>query len=570
VTPCEHENKRASRDRYGAGVPGDDYMLGSHQAAVEARLAEWVAQKAADRIWAKDSTFWSPTAVSELTDRLGWLRLPETMLPETEDITGFASEVRGQGYKHAVLLGMGGSSLAPEVYQAVFGNRHGFPHLLIMDSTHPDAVRAIEETIDPVATLFIVASKSGTTVESLSFFRYFYDKQAAGGNRPGLHFVAISDPGTPLMDLAAERGFRRVFAAVPDVGGRYSALSHFGLVPAALIGMDITDYLARAGVMAARCRLRGDGETNPGLVLGATLGELALAGRDKITFVTSPSLAAFPQWLEQLIAESTGKQGKGIVPVVDEPLARPASYGRDRVFACLSLRDELDRDIEGLLTRLASDGHPVLRFELPQKSDLAGEMFRWEMAVAAAGAVLGIHPFNQPDVQRSKSLAKQAMAEGGKDKTDGVDAVPVEAGERTAGALSKLLGTARPGDYLALQVYVSPSPDVGAVLQTIRTLLRDRFRVATTLGFGPRFLHSTGQLHKGGPDSGIFMQMVDRPRSDIKVPETDFTFGRLVSAQALGDYRALCRENRRVVRIDLGADTLNGLRTLERMVRKGG
>jgi transaldolase/glucose-6-phosphate isomerase len=538
------------------------YQLGRYESGVRARLADWTAGRAADRIWKKDFTFWSPRRVPELTDRLGWLGLPETMEHRVDDLDSLTAEVQQESIQHVVLLAMGGSSLAPEVYQAVFGNRSGFPPLLVLDSTHPDAVGAIEGQIDPKNTLFIVASKSGTTVESLSFFRYFYHRLSNASDRPGSRFIAITDPGSPLEDLAAERGFRRVFRADPEVGGRYSALSHFGLVPAALIGIDAAGYLRRGRHMAARCRRSGDQDANPGLKLGAILGELWSAGRDKITLFTSRSLESFPKWLEQLIAESTGKDGKGLVPVVGEPLGKPEAYGEDRVFVYLCLSGEQDPDRDALLGQLASKGHPVLRFEIGEKAGLAGEMFRWEMGVAAAGAVLGIHPFNQPDVQRAKSFAKQAMSGEGRGPGSDVETIPADAGDELSRSVGRLFATVRARDYVGLQAFIAPTEACVEALDAIRARLRDRHRIAATTGFGPGFLHSTGQLHKGGPDSGIFLQLVDSPTRDMEVPETGFTFGRLISAQALGDYQALSEAGRRAIRIGLGQDPPEGLRRL--------
>jgi transaldolase/glucose-6-phosphate isomerase len=549
---------------------GESYALGAYESAVKARVGQWTEDGLARRIWQKDFTVWSTTRVPEITDRLGWLRLPDTMEAEVEDLEAFAAEVRSESFEHVVLLGMGGSSLAPEVYKTTFGNRAGYPRLTVLDSTHPDAVRAVRQEIDPRATLFVVASKSGTTIETLCFFRYFYHLLSTDGERAGSHFIAITDPGTPLERLAAERGFRRAFLAPPDVGGRYSALSHFGLVPAALIGLDIGGYIGEARRMAGRCASAGTGDDNPGLFLGAALGELVLAGRDKITLVTSPSLQAFPGWLEQLIAESTGKDGKGMVPVAGEPLAEPGVYDNDRLFAYVSLGDQADPRTEDLLRDLASNGHPVVRFYVAQKLGLASEMFRWEMAVASASALLGVHPFNQPDVQEAKTLARKAMSSDEPHPSDEADAIPVESEERIAAALQEILAGADRGDYLSLQAYIAHSPESARALQAVRESLRSTYRVATTLGFGPRFLHSTGQLHKGGPNKGIFIQLVDRPHKDLPVPETDFTFGSLISAQSLGDLRALRRRNRRVIRIELGPETVRGLERLLAAIESAG
>jgi transaldolase/glucose-6-phosphate isomerase len=454
---------------------------------------------------------------------------------------------------------MGGSSLAPEVFQRTFGNSSGYPELMVLDSTHPAAVRAVEARLDLARSLFIVSSKSGTTTEMLSFYQYFWRQVAHGTQAPGRQFIAITDPGTPLGALARERAFRRVFLAPPDVGGRYSALTVFGLVPAALIGVDVRGLLDRARRMAEACGSVVASHENPGLSLGAALGQFALAGCDKVTFVVSPSLDALPAWLEQLIAESTGKDGRGIVPVAEEVLAGPEVYSNDRVFVHLRLGGQKQSDANANLAAAENAGHPVIRIQLAEKLDLGQEFFRWEVAVAAAGAVLGIHPFNQPDVELAKQLARKAMAKKGSEQKDAAQTISVAQPAELRKAVSSWLGNARPGDYIALQAYLAPSPETTGRLQDLRHRLRERPRLATTLGYGPRFLHSTGQLHKGGQNTGLFLQLVDEPTSDLPVPETDYTFGALIQAQALGDYQALKQRGRRVLRVQLGGDTARGL-----------
>jgi transaldolase/glucose-6-phosphate isomerase len=563
MSSFEHEAQYGG-EAAGGGVR-ESYALGDYEPAVRDRLQEWTAGGAARRIWNKDFTFWSPVEVPEIADRLGWLRLPETMQDEIDDIAAFAEKVRSEEIEHIVLLGMGGSSLAPQVYRDVFGNRPGHPRLVVLDSTHPLAVRAVEQHIDIRATLFIVASKSGTTVEPLSLLKHFYYSMPTTAAESGARFTAITDPGTPLDDLAREREFRRVFHAVPDVGGRYSALGHFGLVPAALIGVDIGDYLTGAARMAAACRSPEPADANPGLLLGACLGEIALAGRDKLTFVTSPRLHAFSEWLEQLIAESTGKEGKGIIPVVGESATAPDGYQADRLFVHISFGDD-DSLVEDRLRGLVSEGHPVIRFRLREENDLAAEMFRWEVATAAACSVLGVHPFNQPDVEKAKSLAREVMSGEREGATDAAGTIPVERGEQLARTLKEALGSRNRRDYLSLQAYTARSPEVEAAVRRLGASLSERYGMATTIGFGPRFLHSTGQLHKGGPDTGIFIQMLDEPAEDMKVPETGFTFGRLICAQALGDYRALCLKNRRVIRVNLGRDAAQGIERLGALI----
>jgi transaldolase/glucose-6-phosphate isomerase len=540
-----------------------DLRLGDHQERVEERLAEWQENRFADRLWSRDHTLWSSTPLPELTDRLGWLDLPAGMLEQVTDLQEFAAAVRKDGFTHILLLGMGGSSLAPEVFQATFGNEEGYPALRILDSTHPGAVQAAAAEIDPETTLFIVSSKSGGTVETISFFRYFHTLLGDRIDDPGRNFVAITDPGSPLADLAGEHGFRRVFETPPEVGGRYSALTFFGLLPAALIGVDITALLAGAREMAKATTFAAPGPANPALTLGATLGELALAGLDKVTFLASPSLQAFPAWLEQLIAESTGKEGHGIVPVADEPVGEPEAYGRDRLFVAFSLAGEESPADTTLLTALEEKGHPVIRITLEGKEDLGREMYAWEIAVAAAGSVLGINPFDQPDVQLAKDLARQAMsgeADDGPALEEHLTADPAEL-ER---AVYHWARQAKAGDYFSLQAWLPPSDGLTARIQSLQAFLRDRRKLAVTLGYGPRFLHSTGQLHKGGPDRALVLQLVDDIDADLPVPGTDYSFGSLARAQAVGDYRALQQRGRRILRINLGRDRDRALSALER------
>jgi transaldolase/glucose-6-phosphate isomerase len=419
----------------------------------------------------------------------------------------------------------------------------------------------VENRIDPQRTLFLVSSKSGTTTEPLSFFHYFWERAGKQGRR----FIAITDPGTPLAHMAQQRGFRRVFEAPADVGGRYSALTVFGLLPAALIGVDIQRVLDLAWQMTEACAVGSTLSANPGLSLGAALGELAVAGRDKVTFVSSPSLVSLPDWIEQLIAESTGKDDKGIVPIAGEPLGQPGIYGNDRVFVDLCLRGEEDAGVTARIDALQAAGHPVIRIKLEEKAFLGAEFFRWEIATAAAGAVLGVHPFNQPDVQLAKELARKAMQDSGAGAAAADDLIPAAA--NLASALKAWLGEARPGDYIALQAYLAPALETMVALENIRFVLRDHLRLATTVGYGPRFLHSTGQLHKGGPNTGLFLQLVDDASGDLAVPESAYSFGALVRAQATGDADALRRRGRRLLRLSLGADPAAGLRNLEAVLR---
>jgi transaldolase/glucose-6-phosphate isomerase len=536
--------------------------LGSYLPVVRDRLESWNGEDFARRLWAKDPTLWSAEPQPELTDRLGWLMLHETMRDKLPALRSLAESVKTEGFLHVVLLGMGGSSLAPEVYQRTFGNSAGYPELHVLDSTHPDAVRAVADRVDPARTIFVVSSKSGGTLETMSGFRFFWSQVVDRTDTPGTHFVAVTDPGSSLDVLAAERGFRATFHAPADVGGRYSALTDFGLVPAVLIGVDPAKLLDRAAGIAEATGPFVSALQNPALQLGAAMGELARQGRDKVTYVVSLSLAAFPNWVEQLVAESTGKDGKGIVPVAGEALMSPDAYGPDRFFVHLTLNGDRDDDQATALQLLEAAGHPVARIAIEDPYDLAAEMFRAEMATAAAGAVLGIHPFNQPDVQLAKTLAQDAM-EGTGDQGEPPPQVSTGDSAALAGHIGELLDTIGPGDYLAIQAYLPMESSIGEVLDSIRTELQERFRMATTVGYGPRFLHSTGQLHKGGPPSGVFLQIVDEPDLDLDVPETDYSFGRLIAAQSVGDYRALAQRDQRVLRVNLGSSRSSGLAALQ-------
>ena len=523
---------------------------------VEAALGELAERDAVGRLWARDPALWRPDPAEqrELVDRLGWLSLPRSMRAEVPALERFAEEARREGVRHVVLCGMGGSSLAPEVFRLTFGSAQGCPRLIVLDSTDPGAVRAVDAAIDPAATLFLVASKSGGTVEVAALLAHFWE--AAG--RRGDRFCAITDPGTGLERLARERRFRRVFLNPPDIGGRYSALSLFGLVPAALIGLDLGRLLDRAGAEQALCGPDHPAARNPGAWLGAFMGGLARAGRDKLTLLTAPGIAGFGLWAEQLLAESTGKQGRGIIPVVGEPPGPAEAYGEDRCFVALRLdgagADAPDRAVAALRGR-----QPLVVARLADRYDLGAEMYRWEVATALAGALLGIHPFDQPNVQESKDntsrVLREAQASGHLPPAPPEVCLEIADAEAVASFLAR--ATARA--YVALQAYLTPGEEVERRLQTLRALLRDHFQVATTLGFGPRFLHSTGQLHKGGPASGVFLQLTYRPMDDLPVPGQPYSFGELIAAQALGDLQSLRARQLPVARVDLGADVLGGL-----------
>ena len=560
-------------------VKAVEYNLGPYQRNVDKALVELTENRIISRIWGHDYTVWKhdPT---EITNRLGWLHSPEVMAESVERITGFVEGVRKDGYTDALLLGMGGSSLAPEVFRKTLGVNEGYLDLSVLDSTDPGAILAHAERLVPSRTLFIVSTKSGTTVETLSFFKFFYNwlRESVGEERPGEHFIAITDPGTPLVDLARRYRFRECFLNDPDIGGRYSALSYFGLVPAALIGMDVGTLLDRATTMVGNCEACNSPVEgyNHGARLGAVLGELAMSGRDKVTLISSLQIESFGDWVEQLIAESTGKEDRGILPVVWEKVGPPASYGADRLFVYMRL--EGDEVYERAVAELEGAGHPVVRLSLNDTSELGGQFFLWEMAVAVGGHRLGINPFDQPNVEAAKSLARQVVAEYTEKGSLPLETPALSAdgiavyGEITAGnpfeALTRFLGAAQSGSYIALQAFLQPTLEVHEALQNLRTGLRDRFRLATTLGFGPRFLHSTGQLHKGDAGKGLFLQFTaDAPR-DAEIPdeagshESSMSFGVLKAAQAIGDRQALISRGRKVIRFHFERDLIGGLTQL--------
>jgi len=541
-------------------VDPQSWNLGADAERVGTRWESWQAGGVPERFWKRDPTLWPNAAPTDVAERMGWLELPTTMREQLPRLLSFSEEVRAEGIRHVVVLGMGGSSLAPDVFRATFGHRPGFPELIVLDSTHPDAVLSVAGRIDPAHTLFLVSSKSGTTTEPLSFYRYFSGVLRAKGIDPGRACAAVTDPGTPLEKLAADERFRAVFPALPTVGGRYSALTTFGLVPAALIGVDVGALLDRASRMAAVCSPSVPVRENPGLTLGAVLGELATHGRDKLTVYGSEGVAAFPVWLEQLVAESTGKVGKGIVPVVDEPRLTLDHYGADRLFVEVQETARLDAALAAHTARLEGAGFPVIRIRLPDLLALGEEFFRWEVAVASAGMVLGIDPFDQPDVELAKELARQAMAAPSQGAADrGETTISIRDPKSLARSVKEWQASCRPGDYVAIQAYLAPTAETSAALESVRRRLLERLNVATTFGYGPRFLHSTGQLHKGGANTGLFLQLVDAPRHDLPVPDVGYSFGQLIRAQALGDYQALQKKGRRVLRVDLGTDVARGL-----------
>jgi transaldolase/glucose-6-phosphate isomerase len=557
--------------------------LGIYQNTVDIRLKAWDAAKAANRIWTKDGTVWVPNAdkaaqTPELTNRLGWLTIGQDMLADADNLAAFAAEIKAAGFQQVILLGMGGSSLAPEVFMRTFGTSpegwggSNLP-LTVLDSTNPEQVAAVAAGItDPAKTLFLVSSKSGGTIETLSAFKYFYAMVAKAKSNPGENFVALTDPGSGLEKLAKEKQFRRIFSTPPEVGGRYSALTYFGLVPAALIGVNVPRLLRRANSMADACR--NSAANNPALQLGAVMGELALLGRNKVTFFTSPKLAAFGVWVEQLIAESTGKQGTGILPVADEAIAEPRFYSDDRLFVYLRLAGDDNAELEGQVNVLEAAGHPVIRIYLDELEDLGQEFFRWEMATAAAGSVVKINPFDQPNVESAKIKAREVMAqfeESGQLPLvtptldyDDIDVYGPAMGETAAASLQAFLTQFRPGDYVAIMAYLPYQAEIDAALDHLRLRVRNGLRAATTVGYGPRFLHSTGQLHKGDGNKGLFIQITHTPATDVEIPGEKYTFATLHTAQAQGDYNALQENNRRLIRlhIERGQNLAEAIRKL--------
>ena len=521
--------------------------LGDYLAGVESGLSGLKSRRVMSRIWSGDHTVWKPDP-TEISNRLGWLTVTDAMREQTPAMQALAQEVRDAGIRHVVLLGMGGSSLGPEVLRQTFGSAPGYPELIVLDSTVPGWVQSVTDAIDPAHTLFLVSSKSGSTTEPNMFYAYFRGlvEKAAGKDGAGQHFIAVTDAGTSLEKLAIDQGFRRVFANPPAIGGRYSVLSYFGLVPATLIGLDLSKLIDRADRMREETFSNVTVQENPGAWLGAVMGVLAQQGRDKLTLVTSPSIGSFGLWVEQLIAESTGKEGLGIIPVAGEPLTSPNHYGGDRLFVYLRLdgdnNDESDRAVQAI----QESGQPLVRLNLMDKYDVGAEFFRWEMATAVAGSILGINPFDQPNVQAAKDMTDSVL---GQFERSG-ELPPMEA----SSSLGDLLSQGGPGDYLVIMAYIRQTPQVDQALDDLRRKVTARHGIATTMGYGPRFLHSTGQLHKGGPGSGLFLQLTGEHAHDLTIPGAPYTFGVLADGQAVGDLRALLSSLRRAVRVDLGTN----------------
>jgi transaldolase/glucose-6-phosphate isomerase len=526
--------------------------LGSYLPDVEASLAEYQRREVMARLWRGDHTVWKPDP-TEITNRLGWLTVTDTMCDQAPALDAFAREVRDTGFRHVALLGMGGSSLGPEVLRQAFGSAPGYPELIVLDSTVPGWVREVTEAVNPARTIFLVSSKSGSTTEPNTFYAHFRGlvEKAAGPEQVGRSFVAITDPGTPLEKLAREKGFRRVFLNPPDIGGRYSVLSYFGLVPAALSGIDIGALLGRADSMREGCASCVPAHDNPGAWLGTAMGTLARQGRDKLTLVTSPGISGFGLWVEQLIAESTGKEGTGIVPIAGEPLSAPVHYGKDRFFVYLRLEGDDDSGTDAAVDAIEASGQPVVRLDLRDRYDLGAEFFRWEFATVVAGAVLGIHPFDQPNVQAAKEMTESVLRQY---TTSGQ--LPYS---EPPASFKGLVAGAGPGSYLAIMAYIRQTPEVNSALDALRRRVMARYGIATTFGYGPRFLHSTGQLHKGGPSSGLFLQLTADHQGDVPIPGEPYTFSILADAQAVGDLQALQAAGRSVARVHLGSSGEAGI-----------
>lgn len=535
-------------------------------------------QNLVERLWNKDASLWKSDSDHQaiIKDRLGWLTVAQTMQKEADPIHTFSLDVKGERIKDVVLLGMGGSSLCPDVLRETFGKIEGFPELHILDTTDPSTIANCEKQLDLKKTLWIVSSKSGGTTETDSLFHYFFDKTGRGKQ-----YIAITDPDTSLEKMARAKQFRKIFRNPSDIGGRYCALSFFGLVPASLMGLDIRKLLDSARAMVDSCRPSAPAAENPGAVLGACLGELYARGRDKVTFVVGKPIETFGYWTEQLLAESTGKEGKGLVPVEGEALGPPEVYGHDRVFVHIYVRSSPDEKTGARLKALEAAGHPVIEIALESPYDLGGEFFRFEFATAVTGSMMQIDAFDQPNVQESKDNTKALLETFEKQKSlpeepplirqDGLSFYgPTRPGSvsNLAAELAQFVQSAKPGDYVALMAYLERSSTTQPMLDAIRLRLRDGLRAATTLGYGPRFLHSTGQLHKGGANNGLFIQFTADDPNDLKIPGEPYGFSTLKKAQALGDYASLLRHGRRLIRIHLGKNADAGLEKVSKSVEE--
>ncbi len=551
-------------------------------ASVKTNLEDWRAGDKVRRLWKHDASLWTGT---DEANWLGWLDVTADQIAHSDKLRAAVADVKKENFTDILLLGMGGSSLCPDVLRVTFGKIGGFPQLHVLDSTDPAQVKSFENEVDLAKTIFIVSSKSGTTLEPNIFKQYFFErvKQTIGADKAGSRFIAITDPGSKMQQVAEGDHFRHIFPGLPSIGGRYSALSNFGVVPAAIMGLDLSRFLGRTQEMVEACGAGVPADQNPGVVLGVILGTAARNGRDKVTLITSPGISSLGAWLEQLMAESTGKQGKGIVPIDREDVGSPEVYGSDRVFAYVRLESAPDKAQEAKVAALEQAGHPVVRILLGDVYDLGQEFFRWEIATAVAGSVIGINAFNQPDVEASKIATRNLTNEYEKTgslpaekpvlEDNGIklftDPVNAEALAKAAGSDKTLAGYLRAhlkrvgaGDYFALLAYIQMDETHETLLQKLRQALRDKKRVATCLEFGPRFLHSTGQAYKGGPNSGVFLQVTCDDAADLPVPGQTYTFGVVKAAQARGDFQVLAERGRRALRVHLGKDLASGLARL--------
>jgi transaldolase/glucose-6-phosphate isomerase len=556
--------------------------------AVKSAIADWKSGGKMARLWKRDASLWTG---DDEASWLGWLDITDEQIANQPELRNLAKEVWSAGFKDVLLLGMGGSSLCPEVLSMTFGKTAGYPDLHVLDSTDPAEVKARENEIDIARTLFIVSSKSGSTLEPNIFKQYFFEqtKKAVGADKAGSHFMAVTDPGSKMQQVAEADRFRHIFFGRPSIGGRYSALSHFGMVPAAVIGIDTKKFLDRTQEMVRACGPEATIEENPGAMLGIILGTAARSGRDKVTILTSPDISDLGAWLEQLLAESTGKVGKGIVPVDREELAAPEIYGHDRVFTYIHTETTVDAARDAKLVALEKAGHPVVRIAMADIYDLGAEFFRWEIATAVAGSIIGINAFNQPDVEASKIATRNLTSayektgslpaekpvledSGIKLFTDEKNAAELAgaAGEDKSlvGYLKAHLNRIGTGDYFAVLGFIQMNAEHEKSLQGMRHAVRDKKHVATCLGFGPRFLHSTGQAYKGGPNSGVFLQITCDDALELPVPQQKFTFGVVKAAQARGDFQVLADRGRRALRVHLGHDVNAGLANLAAAVQK--
>ena len=556
-------------------------------ASVKTTVADWKAGSKMQRLWQRDATLWTG---SDEASWLGWLDITEEQIAQHVVLRNLGKEIWSAGFKDVLLLGMGGSSLCPEVLRMTFGKIAGYPDLHVLDSTDPAQVKAFENKIDIARALFIVSSKSGSTLEPNIFKQYFFErtKQAVGADKAGSHFIAITDPKSKMQQVAEADRFRHIFFGRPSIGGRYSALSNFGMVPAAVLGVDTKKFLDRTQEMVRACGPSAPVEDNPGAVLGIILGAAARSGRDKVTIITSPDISDFGAWLEQLLAESTGKVGKGIIPVDREELAAPEVYGNDRVFVYIHTQHAINVKQDAKVGALEQAGHAVLRISMADVYDLGAEFFRWEIATAVAGSIIGINAFNQPDVEASKIATRNLTSEYEKtgslpaekpvvedggielftDDKNAADLARAAGGDKSLGGYVKAhLGRIGTGDYFAALGYIQMNSEHEKTLQTIRHAVRDKKHVATCLGFGPRFLHSTGQAYKGGPNSGVFLQVTCDDVVDLPVPEQKYTFGAVKAAQSRGDFQVLAERGRRALRVHL-RDVESGLGTLTAAVQK--